>query len=125
MSHRTLGAVLAALGALMGCDSSPPPQKPVESLLPTAPSKPAPKGEIAVAALRSQLAGDPLLTDSEIRLTVAGGTIRMSGFVRTPAAKLRAAELARIWTVSPVDNRLIVRRTNNVAESSTPHIRIL
>lgn len=114
--HVSTGCAFAAmLAAVAACERAPVtspkflPQRgePVENSQPIPPSSAPIHVQFA-----AQSAQDPLLRDADIRLSVAAGRVRLSGFVQTAAAKHRADEIARqLLGIAAIENRLIVRHT--------------
>jgi hypothetical protein len=111
-----LGTVAVAL-LTAGCDA-PPPDKPLESVPQPAPVRsPDTESEKLITHLLYEISRDPVLRGADIRVSVTPDGMRLSGYVHTAAAKLRAAELAHELGGTPhIDNRLIVRRANGLAQ---------
>ena len=65
---------------------------------------------LLVARLTDKLQGDPATSEREIYISVSQGRARLSGFVDSAAAKLRAGALAAETAgIDTVENRLILR----------------
>lgn len=118
-------ALVALLCACVGCDNASPPPRPVQQVSVSSDGSPSAMPTM-VAALRQRLAHEPLLAGSNIRISATDAGIRLSGFVHSTAAKLRAHELAQeIGGSVAVDNRLVVRRLAGVTETSSPQMVLL
>lgn len=60
--------------------------------------------------VKAALAADPVAKASQVKVTTYKGTVQLSGFVDTPEAARRAAELAReVNGVKAVKNDTVVR----------------
>src|SRR5204862_8235942 len=105
-------ALSAAVG-MAGCNraDNPRPRAGDLELNRAATAAAIPTADALLAAgLMSALKVDPITRDADIQVVVAQGHVRLSGFVRNAAAKLRAGELAQqAQGIVAVENRLILR----------------
>lgn len=121
--HATVAFIAAVSG--MGCQTE-------QALQPT----PVERGEqrsartmLADADLlqrvQTELARDPTLAATSIRVETAGGIVRLRGVVRDSAQHARARELARgVGGVRRLDDQLIRHGRSGVADGPLPHTQI-
>lgn len=80
---------------------------------------------LLAARLQAALANDPITRDAEVQVSVAQRRVRLSGFVDSAAAKLRAGVLAaQTDGVEAIDNRLIQRHHAGIAPAPLRGARV-
>lgn len=122
---RTSALLLGA--ALVGCSptqNAPPPRSMNGDTAAAEFAYLNPDSLLAARVLRA-IKSDPAMSEAEIQVTVSQGRARLSGFVGTAAAKLRAAELAQqAEGVVGVENRLILRYHAGVMPDVLGEVRV-
>lgn len=94
---RRSAVAVATVLALVGCASSPAPEKVGEYA----------EDALVTARVKTALRNDPMLDATAINVETYDGVVQLSGFVGAPADRPRAAEVARgVSGVKAVGNAL-------------------
>lgn len=80
---------------------------------------------VLTARLKEELKREPLTRDAEIYVSVSQRRVRLSGFVDTAAAKLRAGAVALATEgIETIENRLILRHSAEALQSPIGDVRV-
>jgi osmotically-inducible protein OsmY len=126
----TLAAAVA--GLLIGCENAArSTAKPSERLSVVRDAGAAEirtgiaRDALLVARLTDLLQGDPTTRELDIYVSVSEGRVRLSGFVDSAAAKLRAGALASETPgIESVENRLILRHSADIKDDPIGNARV-
>lgn len=121
-------ALAGAITLLAGCHAQSPATRVAEasesSVTPARQTAPVDDAVLA-ARLRELLHNDPTTSQLAIQIAVDARRVRLSGFVDTAAAKLRAGVLAtRMEGIEAVDNRLILRHRADISSDPIGEARV-
>lgn len=106
MLRRRAAALMVAIllgSAFTGCTSTPTEQSAGQAI----------DDGVVTAKVKAALVQDPVTKAHEINVETFKGTVQLSGFVESDAARVRAVELAKdVDGVKQVKDALEVRKTS-------------
>jgi hyperosmotically inducible protein len=128
-ANAMLVAVATSVAALAGCQevtlSTASSPAGIRSAVAAEADADLARDALVAARLAETLKSDPTTADAKIYVSVSGTRVRLSGFVDTAAAKLRAGVLAaRTDGITGVDNRLILRHQADLSQDPIGNARV-